>query len=153
MGVQALVVESIGCHLLKGLVFPPLVVEFHPRTNPLACVGHAIVGVQIDLLILEAAPQAFDEHVVDPASFAIHADLYASVFEGLGEGLTGKLASLVGIEDLGGAVVVQGFAQCLHVELGVERVGESPAQDLAAVPVHDSKNRLELAGVCLHNGE
>jgi hypothetical protein len=125
-------------------VLPLLVVEFHPGANPLARVGHVLIGVQVNLLILEAAPQAFDEHVVDPAPFAIHADLDASVFENLGEGLTGELASLVGIEDFGGAVVVQGFAQRLHAEFGVECVGESPAQDLAAVPVHD-RHQVEEA--------
>lgn len=148
MGVQALVVESIGCHFFKVLVFPPLVVEFHPGTNSLTCVGRALVGVQVDLLVFEAAPQAFDEHVVDPASFAVHADLYASVFEHLGEGVTGELRPLVSIEDLGGALVVQGFAQRLHAEIGVERVGQSPAQDLPALPVHDGHQvREALAGM------
>src|SRR5271156_2589295 len=34
----------------------------------------AVVGSQIDLLVLDAAPQAFDEHVVAPSALAVHAD-------------------------------------------------------------------------------
>ena len=39
-----------------------------------ACVRHAVVGVQIDLLVLHRPPEPFDEHVVPPRALAVHAD-------------------------------------------------------------------------------
>ncbi len=35
--------------------------------------GYAVIGVQIHLLVLDAAPEALDEHIVAPASLAVHA--------------------------------------------------------------------------------
>jgi hypothetical protein len=32
------------------------------------------VGSQIDLLVFDAAPQPFDEHIISPGPFAVHAD-------------------------------------------------------------------------------
>jgi hypothetical protein len=33
-----------------------------------------VVGLQINLLVFDAAPQPLDEHIVPPRSFAVHAD-------------------------------------------------------------------------------
>ena len=62
------------------------------------------IGVEIDLLVLETSPEAFDEHIVDPATFTIHADPDAVALEHAGERLSGELCTLVGIENLRCAV-------------------------------------------------
>ena len=41
---------------------------------PARACGHAVVGVQVDLLVLERAPEPLDEHVVEAAALAVHAD-------------------------------------------------------------------------------
>jgi len=53
-----------------------------------------LVGMQIDLLVLDTAPQPLDEHVVDPAPLAVHADGDVVSLEHVGEGLRGELAAL-----------------------------------------------------------
>ena len=53
-----------------------------------------LVGMQIDILVLDAAPQPLDEHVVNPASFAVHANRHVVGVERLGERLGGELAAL-----------------------------------------------------------
>ena len=57
-------------------------------------------GMEIDALVLQGSPKAFDEDVVHPSTPAIHADADLSVAQHVGEGLRRKLAALIGIEDL-----------------------------------------------------
>ena len=62
--------------------------------------GNVIIGMQIHFLILDAAPEPLNEHIVTPASLTIHADPDTMLPEQSGKCLTGKLAALVGIENL-----------------------------------------------------
>ena len=57
-----------------------------------------------------------DEDVVAPAAFAIHADTDAVRLELPGEFAAGELATLVGVEDLRGAVTHNGFPQGFDAE-------------------------------------
>src|ERR1035437_9380048 len=52
---------------------------------------YRVVPVEIDLLVLEGAPEALDEDVVAPAAATIHADADAVVEQQTGERRTGKL--------------------------------------------------------------
>jgi len=49
--------------------------------------------MQIDLLILQAAPQTLDEDVVHAAAFAVHADRNTAMLEHAGELGAGELAA------------------------------------------------------------
>ena len=71
----------------------------------------------------ERTPEALDEDVVHAPAPAAHGDGDAGVFEGGGELEAGEPAVLVGIEDLGPAVELQGFGDCLCAETGIEGVG------------------------------
>jgi hypothetical protein len=71
--------------------------------------GHRVVGVQVDFLILEGAPEPLDEDVVPPAPETIHADLDAVIEEQTRERGTGELRALVGVEDLRSAVARDGL--------------------------------------------
>ncbi len=53
--------------------------------------------MQIDLLILERAPQPFGEDIVDEPPAAIHADLSTDLPEPLAKERAGELTALVGI--------------------------------------------------------
>ena len=118
-------------------MFSPVVVEVHPAPDAFTGLGYVVVGGEVDFFVLEATPEPFDEHVVDPAAFAVHTDLYACVFEHLREILAGELATLVGVEDFGRAVFAQSFVQGRYAKIRIERVGQSPTQHFSAVPVHD----------------
>jgi hypothetical protein len=65
------------------------------------------VGVQVNLFVLDAAPQPLDEHVIDPAGLAVRADRDAGVLQNLDPFIAGELRALVGIEDLGSAELRQ----------------------------------------------
>src|SRR3974390_1176870 len=85
------------------------VVEIQIPADRGAGLGDAVIGPQIDLLILYRSPEPLDEDVVAPGALAVHADLDAVVGQQTGEGGAGELAALIGVEDLGLAVPGQGF--------------------------------------------
>jgi len=87
-------------------------------------------------LILHRPPQTFDENVIPKIAPAVHADLDAVFFQGSGKSITGKLAALIGVEDLRATIAPDSFLQGRHTEVGVQGVGETPGKYLAAVPVH-----------------
>jgi hypothetical protein len=66
----------IGGAPVKGGVRPSAVVEVEVAGDRLSGFADAVVGVQIDLLVLDGAPEALDEDVVPPGALAVHA--YAS---------------------------------------------------------------------------
>src|SRR5215470_7865708 len=84
----------------ERLVWAPVIVEGHPRCDPGARLATIGIAFQVDVFVLQAAPQALDEHVVHPAAAAVHRDLDTGAFERAGEGHAGELAALVGVEDL-----------------------------------------------------
>jgi hypothetical protein len=55
---------------------------------------HRLIGVQINLFVFDAAPQPRDEHIVDPASFAIHANADGIGLESFSEHFGGELTAL-----------------------------------------------------------
>lgn len=94
--------------------------------------------MQIQALVFDTAPQSFDEDVVQRPSPAVHADANTRDLESAGEVLTGELAALIGVEPIGLASP-QGLIEGLETESGIEGVGQSPTEHVAAVPVDDRK--------------
>src|SRR6478672_5306894 len=82
----------------------PGVVKAEIATDRGAGFGNRIVGSEIYLLILHRAPDALNEDVVAPCTLAVHADGDAVPDEDAGEVGTGKLAALIGVEDVRSAV-------------------------------------------------
>jgi len=68
-------VNLIRCLPGKGLMGALLVEEAKVGLKPLPQISNAVVGVQVDMLVLDRAPEPFDKYVVHPSPLAIHADL------------------------------------------------------------------------------
>ena len=98
-----------------------------------------VVCVQIDLLVFEALPESFDEHVVPPTPFSVHADLDAVVRQEPRELLAGELAPLIGVEDLGAAILRNRLPHGLETEVRRQRIGEPPGQHPATRPIQDGE--------------
>lgn len=94
-------------------------------------------SVQIYTFILYVPPEAFHENIVQCSSFAVHAYLYAILDQDVCEGRSRKLASLVGIEDIRLAVLVNGLLEQGLAELAVMRIGNTPGKHVTRVPVDD----------------
>ena len=96
------------------------IIKVEITTDRTARFADALVGSQIDLLVFDAAPQPFDEHVVAPSPFAVHADGDAVAGEQAGEGRAGELRALIGMKDLQLTLSGQSIFQrldaprCLH---------------------------------------
>ena len=103
-----------------------LVVERQIALHALVCSPDGVVGVQIHLLVFDAFPESLDEHVVPPTPFPVHADLDAVVGQQPRERLAGKLAPLIGIENLGWTIAAHGVLHRIQTEIGGERVGGPP---------------------------
>ena len=97
-----------------------LIVEIEPTANTGFGLGHTRIGVEVDLLVFEAAPQPLDEDVVHAPALAVHADGDAVILQRAGEILAGELAALVGIEDLGPAVSGERLLERLDTKIGAK---------------------------------
>ena len=93
------------------------------RAESLAGFAQIGVGVQINLLVFDGAPQPLNEDIVEAAAFAIHADFYAVLFEHVGKGQRRELCALVAVENLGLAVTRYGFFDGSNTEIHFHRVG------------------------------
>jgi len=117
-----------------GLVGTLGVVEAEVITETDPGISAILICFQIHLLIFYCPPQPLDEQVVIIASFPIHADFHSVLLQQPGEGFTGKLGALVGVEYLGFALPERLF-QSLDAEAGVQCVGKPPGKHVPAVPV------------------
>ena len=80
--------------------------------------------MQVDFLVFHAFPEPFDKHVINPAAFAIHADLDAVALDQADELRAGELAALVGVEDLRLAIALNGVLDRLDAEVRGQAVGQ-----------------------------
>ena len=112
------------------------------KTSPQLRSG--LEGVEIDALVLQGAPEPLDEDIVHPPASAIHADADFGVAQHAGEGVAGKLAALVRVEDFRLTEPGQRLLQRRDAEAGIHRVRQPPGQHLAGRPVHD-RHQIEEA--------
>ncbi len=122
---------------------PDLIIELDVTVEPLLRVTNRLVRVEIDLLILEAPPEAFHIYVIPPTAAGIHTDLDALVIQQTRELQTGKLTALIGVEDLRMAILRDRLPHRVEAEVRGQRIGEPPRQHSATRPVQDGEERHE----------
>ena len=115
-----------SCGIVPGEIGPETSLQFLT----------AVRQLQIDVLILDRAPEPLHKDVVQSSALAIHTDADAVLFEYREEAFRSELRVLITVEDLGRAVPAQGFAQGLGTESRIQTVQNPPGEDLAAEPVH-----------------
>jgi len=118
-------------------MFSFLVVVGKPDCQVFEKLSSGFVCLQVDSLVFQGTPESFDKDVVLESPLAVHADPYVPGLEDGGESFAGKLASLVGVEDLRRAVFEQCLFQRFDTESGVQSVGQPPGQNPSGGPVHD----------------
>jgi hypothetical protein len=72
--------------VVKARMRSAAMVEIEIPSDRASCLADGLISSQIDFPVFDAAPEPFDEHVVAPGPFAIHADGDAVVGEHAGEG-------------------------------------------------------------------
>ena len=71
-----------------------MIVEDHPVADPLTGLPPAREGMQVDALVLQRAPQPFDEDVVEEPAASIHRDAYPGLLQPLRPRPRRELAAL-----------------------------------------------------------
>ncbi len=94
---------------------------------------------------VESDPTFLHEHVVAPATLAVHADPDAVAAQDLDERGGGQLAALVGVHDVRHAVVGDRLFQRLDGGIRRQTDRQSPRQDSTAGPVEDHGQIHEAA--------
>ena len=97
---------------------------------------HRGVVLEVDVLIFEATPQAFDEDIVQSSTTTIHTDVDGGAFQTSRELIGGELRTLIRVKD-NRSPLAECLLECIQAEVTIERVGELPRQDIAAKPVDD----------------
>src|SRR3954453_2672016 len=103
----------------QARVWPSSIVKGEIPAERSARLAHAVIGPQIDLLVLHRAPEPLNKDVVPPGATAIHADADRLVLQHPREGRAGELAALVGVEDLRFAMARHGLLHRVEAELGL----------------------------------
>jgi len=70
-----------------------VIVKAEPAANASLGLGDARIGIEVDLLVFEAAPQPLDEDVVHATALAVHADHDAVPLQGAGKVVAAELAA------------------------------------------------------------
>ena len=78
---------------------PFVIVEAEVGGQPGRELSNQRIIHQIDVFVLDGAPEAFDKDVVKEAPAAIHADAHTGGGQMGGEGLGGELDALIRVED------------------------------------------------------
>ena len=70
---------------------PLAVVEVQIPTERSACLANSVIGMQIDLLVLDRSPQPLDKDIITPRAATIHADRDRVLQQQAGERGAGEL--------------------------------------------------------------
>ncbi|CDH44835.1 hypothetical protein BN874_1920002 [Candidatus Contendobacter odensis Run_B_J11] len=118
-------------------VRPRVIVECDPAGDTFPGLASGIEGVQVDALVFQGTPETLDEHVVAPPAAPVHGDANATGLQCVREFEAGERTPLIAVEDFRNAGTGQSLFQSRQAKVGLQGVGQRPAQDLATVPVHD----------------
>src|SRR2546423_10474285 len=77
-----------------------LIVELQIRFQPFFCISYRLIILDIHLLVFYTSPEPLNKNVVQCSSSSIPTDTHISSFEPVDKLVTGKLRSLVIVENL-----------------------------------------------------
>lgn len=72
---QQIKVHAIGGFAVQRGMWAPLIVKLEIAVQALPGLGDRVVGVQVDLLVFDTFPESLNQHIVDPATLTVHANL------------------------------------------------------------------------------
>src|SRR6266545_8381415 len=93
----------------------PMIVEVEIAADPTPRLFRIAVVVEIDLFVLERAPETFGQNVIQRPPFAIHADFHSDLLQSLGIERRSEARALIAVPDLKRSST-QGAFDALHHE-------------------------------------
>ena len=116
----------------------PFAVVFHKvLAQAQEQLAHDGVAVQINILMLDAAPKSFHKDVVIRAAPPVHTDRDLLSLEHPGKGLAGELDPLVAVEHFWFTLNTQCVFKAIHTEQSLHAIADGPVQYPPRVPIHD----------------
>lgn len=100
VGLDLVEADHGGRLSAMGGMRPLVIVEGDPSAKARLGLRADLSGVQIDALILQGPPEAFNEDVVETAALAIHRDSRADPFQPVSPDKRPELRPLIGVHDL-----------------------------------------------------
>ena len=91
--------------------------------------------VQIQIFPFQRSPKALYPDVIQATAATIHTDLNLMFLQKVYSGLTRKLRTLVGVDDLGFTMPGNGLTQYLETVFTNQRVGKTPTHNMPAVQI------------------
>ena len=88
----------MGCSIIERLMKSLLIVKVEIVSQSTRSRSNRVIVVEINLLILDTAPQPLNEDVIKIAASAVPTDGNVSRFESIGKGIRSKLTALVIVE-------------------------------------------------------
>lgn len=126
-------------------------VEVDIPANAGARLRSALVRMQIDFLVFERAPEAFDKDAVPPAALAVHAELNSMLLANqLDKIPIGELRALIRVEYLWPAVPRDSLLNRFDAEVGRKRVRKAPGQHAPRCPVNNRKEIQEARRIGMY---
>ena len=121
---SATVMHLLRSLVIQGLMQPLPVVELEVPVQAGHGFSNVLVTFQVNLFVLDGAPEAFDKDVVKNPAPAIHADPDSGGFQPADEFPAGKLGALITVKNLR-AGLLQRLVQGRQAKAGVQRVENS----------------------------
>lgn len=134
-----IIIDLVGRLATQSLMRSSLIVERQIPLQPLLGRADVVIRVQVDLLLFQALPESLHEHIIATTTFAVDADLNAMIVQEARELLAVELTSLIGVENLGTAILRDGLLHGVEAEVCRQRIGQPPGQHPAAGPVQDGE--------------
>ena len=91
-------------------------------TQPFSAFGDGLVTLQINILVLDCAPESFHKNIVVGTALAVHAKLGRAPLpvEYSGKLFRSELATLIRVEHLRPAIFFNGFSGTLLTEISAQ---------------------------------
>ena len=128
--------DFFGCLVTERLVTSFGIVEGKILLQSQTSFQHVLIGIKINILLLDASPQPFHEDIVQIPSASVHADSDIVRFQYTRKLRTGEVAALIGIENVG-LCLFQSLVQTFQTKIDFQRIGHLPIDDIAGIPIDD----------------
>lgn len=115
-----------------------MIVQMNVALHAPPGLSRACILIYVDLVVLEAAPEALNDDVVRGAAFAIHTDSNVILFQQIDILRTRKMAALIAIDNAGLTPRKRPSHRLQH-KADLQALVELPVDDITRIPIHDGE--------------
>jgi len=122
--------------VVQRLMRQIVVVQMNVALYTLPGLARTSVVVDVDLVVLQTAPEALNDDVIRGTALTIHADPHLLALEQINKLRTGEMATLIAVDNVGLTPRQRPCCRLQH-EGDLQALVQLPVDDKAGIPVHD----------------